>query len=185
MKPLLIGLFLLGLCSCGNDSKPPTAEVTVPDKKPFPEFAYPVVYPHWKMGDPQLTKEVIDLYRDWDADDINAFVSHFADSIIMDLPEEKRIVAKKQDAYRVFRKYRKVYSETTNSIIHAYAITNEDNNDNWVNIVTYSKWTYQDGVRDSALYADHWKFNNGKIVYLSSLMQQPSRGLLKKLKEAE
>lgn len=191
MKYLIIGLLLLCSFSCGESNKPkdevdgPTTLVAQPAEKPFPQFAYPVVNAHWRMGDPQLTKEVVDLYKEWDEEDIRGFVSHFADTIIIDLPEAKRIVAKKEDAFRVFKKYRKVYSETSNSIIHAYAITNEDNNDDWVAIVTYSKWSYQDGVRDSALYADYWKFNNGKIVYLNSLAQQPSRGLLKKLKEIE
>jgi hypothetical protein len=45
----------------------------------------------------------------------------------------------------------------------------------------YNKWTYNDGVRDSALFWENWRLKDGKIVYLNSLVQAPPKTLLKTL----
>jgi hypothetical protein len=42
---------------------------------------------------------------------------------------------------------------------------------------------YKDKTRDSMLYQDLWKVKNGKISYLLTLEQIPSRPGIKKLDE--
>ena len=48
-------------------------------------------------------------------------------------------------------------------------------------VMVYNKWTYNDGVKDSALYWENWRLKDGKIVYLNSLAQAPPKTLLKTL----
>jgi hypothetical protein len=65
--------------------------------------------------------------------------------------------------------------------LYPLILYNEENNADWVMVMVYNKWTYNDGVRDSALYWDNWRLKDGRIVYLNSLAQAPPKTLLKTL----
>ena len=69
----------------------------------------------------------------------------------------------------------------SNGILAAFPIVNEDNGSEWVSVLVYNKWMYNDHVRDSSLYQDLWKIQEGKIRYMISLEQKPSRPGFKQL----
>ena len=73
------------------------------------------------------------------------------------------------------------YTNISHKIISALSLHNDDLNDDWVQILAYNKWTYQDGAKDSMLYFDNWRVTNGKIDYLTTLEQTPPKQVLKKL----
>ena len=79
------------------------------------------------------------------------------------------------------RKWRKNYKETVNIPFSLISLHNKDLDQQWVIAWTWNKWRDADGGKDSMLYCDNWRFKNGKIVYLNSLENLPSRELLKTL----
>jgi len=173
------------LISC-NDKNEKQAEATIAaaetvaeTKKALPEFAYPVAMADWTMGDPNHTKTVLDVYKAWEQKDSAVFAASFADSATMDMPDARRLIFTRGTAYKKLYKARSQYNSITNKIVSAYALHNEENNADWVMVMVYNKWTYTNGIKDSALYWDNWRLKDGKIVYLNSLEQAPPKTLLK------
>jgi ketosteroid isomerase-like protein len=185
MKRIFAITSFVFLISCkGQDEKQtetPTQAPAAETKKALPEFAYPVAMANWTMGDPNHTKTVLDVYQAWERNDSAVFAASFADSASMDMPDARRLTFTKGNAYKRLYNIRSKYNSITNKIVSAYALHNEENNADWVMVMVYNKWTYNDGVRDSALYWDNWRLKDGKIVYLNRLEQAPPKTLLKTL----
>jgi ketosteroid isomerase-like protein len=185
MKRIFAIASFVFLISCkGQDEKQtetPTPTPATETKKALPEFAYPVAMANWTMGDPNHTKMVLDVYQAWERKDSAVFAASFADSVSMDMPDARRLTFTKGNAYKWLYNARSKYNSITNKIVSAYALHNEENSADWVMVMVYNKWTYNDGVRDSALYWDNWRLKDGKIVYLNSLEQAPPKTLLKTL----
>ena len=183
MKRIFAITSLVFLISCkGQDEKQAETPGPVTEtEKVLPEFAYPVAMANWTMGDPNHTKTVLDVYKAWEQKDSAVFAASFADSASMDMPDARRLTFTKGNAYKRLYNARSKYDSITNKIVSAYALHNEENNADWVMVMVYNKWTYNDGVKDSALYWENWRLEDGKIVYLNSLAQAPPKTLLKTL----
>ena len=189
MKRIFAVASFVFLISCkGKDEKQteiptpaPAPETATEAKKALPEFAYPVAMANWTMGDPNHTKTVLNVYKAWEEKDSAVFAASFADSASMDMPDARRLTFTKGNAYKRLYNARSKYNSITNKIVSAYALHNEENNADWVMVMLYNKWTYNDGVRDSALFWENWRLQDGKIVYLNSLVQAPPKTLLKTL----
>jgi ketosteroid isomerase-like protein len=182
---LITSVVFLFSCSDKNDKQNETTtlppEPVTETKKPLPQFAYPVAMANWTMGDPSHTKTVLDVYKAWEQKDSAVFAASFADSAAMDMPDARRLIFTRGNAYKRLYKARSQYNSITNKIVSAYALHNEENNADWVMVMVYNKWTYTNGVKDSALYWDNWRLKDGRIVYLNSLEQAPPKTLLKTL----
>jgi hypothetical protein len=181
MKKILFSVLTVFIFSCQDEKKEPEIVPTTETSKALPEFAYPVDRSHWNIGDPGNTKLVLDMYQAWDQKDGGRVAGFFADSAFMDMPDARRLSLSKDDVYERFSKARIKYDNTSNKIISAISLHNDDYNEDWVQIMTYNKWSYKDGVKDSMLFFDNWRLKNGKINYLNSLEQKPPRQLLKTL----
>jgi ketosteroid isomerase-like protein len=187
MKNFFAIIFTVFLISCSdkkeqqNEVTSQPAEPVAETKKVVPEFAYPVAMANWTMGDPNHTKTVLDVYKAWEQKDSAVFAASFADSAAMDMPDARRLIFTRGNAYKKLYKARNQYNSITNKIVSAYALHNEENNADWVMVMVYNKWTYTNGVKDSALYWDNWRLKDGRIVYLNSLEQAPPKTLLKML----
>ena len=164
----------------GTSTNPET-KIETETNKPLPEFAYPVAMAKWSMGDPDNTKTVLRVYKAWEQKDSVVFADAFADSATMDMPDARRLTFTKGKAASRLYQARNQYRSISNDIVSAYALHNEENNADWVMVMVYNKWTYTDGIRDSALFWDNWRLKDGKIVYLNSLLHAPPKTLLKML----
>lgn len=144
-------------------------------------FDIPVLYKNWELGSHQNTRIVLKMYQAWDGRSVEDMKALLADSVILDLPDGKRRAAARDKMVSSLLQDRKGYLSTSNNIIAAYPIHNNDKNEEWVSVLVYNKWTYNNQTRDSMLYNDLWKVKDGKITYLLTLEQTPSRGAIKQL----
>ena len=178
MKNVTITALLLLLFSCNQQSKSSTETAgsdTAMAKAPEENvFDYPVLNKHWKIGDHQNTRLVLQVYKAWDGKAVNDMEALLADTVIMDLPNGVRRSASNAETVKRLLKQRSTLLNASNEILAAYPLVNSDNNEEWVNVLTYNKWMYNDKSRDSMLYLDLWKIRDGKISYLLSLEQMPS-----------
>lgn len=194
MKNIFLVLLPALVISCGQDDKDskPETEVVKSDattrevateEKPVEQktFDYPVVYKNWEMGNHENTRLVLKMYKAWDSRSIDDMKMLIADTLTLELPDGVRRSAEKDKMIGYLIKQRKKIRSTANEILAAYPIINTENNDEWVSVLTYNKWRYTDGVRDSMLYQDLWKIRNGKIIQMISLEQSPSRQGLKRI----
>jgi ketosteroid isomerase-like protein len=179
-------LLFVAFISCrenNSHSKVASADTVISNPEREKIFDYPVLYKNWKIGDHDNTRLVLQMYKAWDKGSVGDIEFFLDDTITMDLPDGVRLEGGKDAMVAELLKRRKKYKYASNEILAAYPLVNTDNNDQWVNVLIYNKWMYNDRVRDSMLYQDLWKIRNGKITNLVSLQQKPSRSVTKRLEE--
>jgi hypothetical protein len=181
---LLPGIFTL---SCNNDktadsqlsavdsstkSQPAAIESTLP---PF------VVFRNWEQGNPENSQLILNAYKAWDSDSTGGMSSYFGDTTRFDLPDGRRFTINNNTIESTLRKWRKNYKETSNIPFSLVSLHNKDLDQQWVMAWTWNKWRNADGTKDSMLYCDNWRLKDGKIVYLNSAENRPSKSLSKTL----
>ena len=179
------------LIACNDQKKPVTGETPAttpvpsasPDVPVMPELPNTVLYKNWEIGNPAYLKLITDAYQSWDnnepADDLSKF---FTDSAVFDLPNGKRYIPK-QNIKEQLRKWRNVYAETQNIPFSVISLKNKDFNQEWVMAMVWNKWKYKDGVKDSMLYFDNWRIQDGRIAHMISMEQKINKQMSKTLNE--
>jgi hypothetical protein len=182
---LLTGIFAV---SCNND-KPADQQSTAIDssatksqpaavESTLPSF---VLFRNWEQGDPENSQLILKTYQAWDNDSTGGMSTYFGDTTRFDLPDGRRITMPNNTIESTLRKWRKNYKATSNIPFSLISLHNKDLDQQWVIAWTWNKWQYVDGTKDSMLYCDNWRLKDGKIVYLNSTENQPSKSLSKTL----
>jgi hypothetical protein len=195
-RSLFYLLTVISIASCNNSAKvdkqpssadsPATATATVPadtahateQASTLPAF---VVFKNWEMGDPANAQLVVNTYNAWDSDSTGTMSGYFGDTTHFDLPDGRRFTMSNKTIESTLRKWRKNYKATSNIPFSVIPLHNKDRDQQWVLAWTWNKWKYSDGSKDSMLYFDNWRLKDGKIVYLNSSQNKPSKSLLKTL----
>ena len=149
----------------------------------LPELPSYVLYRNWEPGKPQNAELIANVYKAWDGSNAADLVKYFADSTAYDLPDGTRATTTNTSFESKLRKWRNAYKETSNIPFSLISLYNKDRDQEWVIAWTWNKWTYTDGKKDSMLYCDNWRIEEGKIVYLNSLQNRPSKQLSRRLNE--
>ena len=191
MKITLSLLCLFFILSCGQDkatdktteNKAEQAPAASTEPQSLTPLTYPALYSNWEIGKRDNMNTVLSLYKAWDESSVDNIKNLFADSVILDLPAGRRVTSSRDNIADVLIKYRKSFAETSNQVISIYPILNKETNDEWVAALLYNKWSYQDNRKDSSLFQDLWKLQNGKIYYMLSLEQSPNRTNIKRLEK--
>jgi hypothetical protein len=182
---LLTGIFAV---SCNND-KPADQQSTGIDssaiksqpaavESTLPSF---VLFRNWEQGDPENSQLILKTYQAWDNDSTGGMSTYFGDTTRFDLPDGRRFTMPNNTIESTLRKWRKNYKATSNIPFSLISLHNKDLDQQWVIAWTWNKWQYVDGTKDSMLYCDNWRLKDGKIVYLNSTENQPSKSLSKTL----
>ncbi len=186
-------LFAVFFLACNNNDKSETAKApdadtadkSQPEPMPvLPEMPSYVVYKNWEPGKPQNAELILNVYKAWDSETAANMDNYFADSTAYDLPDGTRATTTNKTIEAKFRKWRNAYKETSNVPFSLISLYNKDRDQEWVIAWTWNKWTYTDGKKDSMLFCDNWRIKQGKIEYLNSLQNRPSKQLSKRLNEA-
>ena len=191
MKITLSLLCLFFILSCGQDqatdktteNKAEQTPAATTEPQSLTPLTYPALYSNWEIGKRDNMNTVLSLYKAWDESSVDGIKNLFADSVILDLPGGRRLTSTRDNITDVLIKYRKSFAETSNQVISVYPILNKETNDEWVAALLYNKWSYKDNRRDSSLFQDLWKLQNGKIYYMLSLEQSPNRTNIKRLEK--
>ena len=183
----LSGTFIV---SCNNnksaDEQSPATDSSAAKSQPvateqpgtLPAF---VVFRNWEQGNSENSQLILNTYKAWDSDSTGAMSTYFGDTTRFDLPDGRRFTTTNNTIEPTLRKWRKNYKQTSNIPFSLISLHNKDLDQQWVIAWTWNKWTGTDGTKDSMLYCDNWRLKDGKIVYLNSLENRPSKSLSKKL----
>lgn len=187
MKITVSILCLFFILSCGQDKttddKIEMSPATSTKTETLSPLAYPALYSNWEIGKREDMNTVLSLYKAWDESSIDNLKNILADSVILDLPVGRRITASRDSIIDLLVKYRNAFKATSNQVLSIYPLVNKETNDEWVSVLLYNKWIHTNNVRDSSLFQDLWKLQNGKINYMLSLEQSPSRPGIKRLEK--
>jgi len=188
MKSIFTLILMFVLLSCGQDEKKeepamtesPEAQAT---EKTKPTFDYPVMFTEWEIGNPDHINTVLKMYKDWDENAVFEDYQLFADTVVIDMPDGKRANAPRSEMIVKLNNFRGNYKHTENRVLSVYPLHNTQTGADWVSVLVYNKWTYNDNKKDSPLYNDRWRIKDGNIDYLLSLQQTPSRMEVKRLED--
>jgi hypothetical protein len=191
MKITLSLLCLFFVLSCGQDKATDKTIENTTEQAPaastepqsLPPLAYPALYSNWEIGKRDNMNTVLSLYKAWDESSVDNMKNIFADSVILDLPAGRRVTSSRDKITDLLVNYRNSFAATSNQVLSIYPVLNKETNDEWVAVLLYNKWTYKNDVRDSSLFQDLWKLQNGKIYYMLSLEQSPNRTSVKRLEK--
>jgi len=182
---LLPGMFIVSCNNKSADQQSPAADSSAKSRAAADEkvVALPpfVVYRNWEQGNSENLPIIVSAYQAWDSDSTGAMTSFFGDTTRFDLPDGRRFTTNNNSIESTLRKWRKNYKATSNIPFSLIALHNKDLDQQWVIAWTWNKWQNSDGTKDSMLYCDNWRLKDGKIVYLNSLQNQPSKALSKTL----
>jgi len=182
---LLPGVFIVSCNNKSADQQSPVADSSAKSQPAADEksVALPsfVVYRNWEQGNPENLPLIVSAYQAWDSDSTGALSSFFSDTTRFDLPDGRRFTTNNNTIESTLRKWRKNYKATSNIPFSLISLHNKDLDQQWVIAWTWNKWQNNDGTKDSMLYCDNWRLKDGKIVYLNSLQNYPSKPLSKTL----
>ncbi len=170
MKNLLFFTFFLSLLACNNANQEKEIPNVLPSKGN--QFAYPVKYAQFEMGDAALSQRVSQLWKDYDNNDLDAHRDYFADSMTMEFPGysssgpiDSMLAGAKADRASVD----KVESE----ILAIMSVKSTDSESmDMVLIWGSEKRIGMDGKIDSSKMHEVWGFNKeGKVDYMAQYRQ--------------
>ena len=185
-RSLFYLLPVIFIASCDNnkpsDQQSPAADSGTIQSQPasaeqvstLPQF---VVFRNWEQGNSENSQLILNTYKAWDSDSTGAMSTYFGDTTRFDLPDGRRFTMTNNTIESTLRKWRKNYKQTSNIPFSLISLHNKDLDQQWVIAWTWNKWTYNDGIKDSMLYCDNWRLKDGKIVYLTSMENRPSKPL--------
>ncbi|HEY6978319.1 MAG TPA: hypothetical protein VH396_18605 [Chitinophagaceae bacterium] len=177
MKRLsFLAIVALLLAGCGNQ---PSAESTDKEKSETPvggampvDLPYKMQYSNWTMGDPQNLKIILDMYKNWEDNKLDAAAAAFADSTYYDLANGNMAVTTKQNILDSFKVWRGMSGSLSSDVITGLSLHSPDKNEDWVLTWSLNRWTSKDGKTDSSYSNDNWQLKNGKIAYMTSFEQK-------------
>ena len=172
MKRLIAFVLFIGFFMACNDKADSDAASTTAAPPPPVQLPYELQYKSWEMGDPANVKLVLDMYENWENNQMEATVAAFADSTTFDFPSGNHASLTSANILDSFKVWRSYSGTISTDVISALSIHSTDKNEDWVTIWSFGRWTDRNGKADSSFSNDNWQIKNGKITYLSSLEQK-------------
>lgn len=171
MRKIVCVFALAALFSCKNEEG---------DKETSSNLATSVVYPYeatyssnFKIGKPEYSKIVLDLWKDFDNNTLDNSKSAFADSVSLFFANSQPFIGSRDAAIEIAKQYRGQFSEIKSTINAFVPLKSTDKNEEWVSVwgVEYST---KDGKTDSTYLQETWRFNkDGKVDLMYQFVSKP------------
>ena len=177
-KVLLLSTTCLFIFSCANNADKTAASSSDTTKvaassttTPVVEYPYTATYSsQMELGDPNNSKKVLEIYKDYDNGNLLAHKEYFADSVEIVLAGGEIIKGLRDTVLNIAQKGRSNLKSVDDKIITFIPSHSKDKGENWVSVWTKEIDTYKDGKMDSTYLNENWMLNkDGKISYMSQL----------------
>jgi len=177
-KVLLLSTSCLFIYSCANNADKTAATSSDTTKvaassttTPAVEYPYTATYSsQMEAGDPNNSKKVLDIYKDYDNGNLLAHKEYFADSVEFDLAGGENIKGTRDSILNIAQKGRSNLKSAEDKIITFISSHAKDKGENWVSVWTKEIDTHKDGKIDSIILNENWMLNkDGKIAYMTQL----------------
>lgn len=138
------------------------------------DFPYQAEYSSkFQLGDPAHAKLILDMWKDWDDNQLDRHADAIADTIVMQTPSGELIKGK--DAFlSTGKQMRSMISSTKSGIEVWLPLKSIDRNENWVAIWGHEDDTDKDGKVTSQMLHEIWRINkDGKIDFFRQYTAKP------------
>ena len=138
------------------------------------DFPYQATYSsQFVMGNPAHAKKILELWKDYDANNLSLHADYFADTLTIDLPNGMSIKGK-DPAMKAITDYRTSQGKVE-SVVDAWIATKSvDRNADWVCIWGVETATDAAGKVTKNRIHEIWQLNkDGKVVYMAQFTAMP------------
>jgi hypothetical protein len=186
MKQLLIVIFSLlvftyPLSTLAQNKTKTKSETAAKDTKQKTKMAAePTNYPYtaeysykFEIGNPAYSKKILELWKDWDNNQLELHQDYFSDTITFQAPTGE--VIKGKDKFLANgRQYRDMYTNVKSSLEVWIPLRSIDKNQDWVAVWGREEDTDKDGKVTTNMIQEVWGFNkDGKIVFYRQYLAKP------------
>jgi len=139
------------------------------------EMPYEAEYSsQFKIGEDRLSLKVLELWKDFEENDIDRHLDYFSEDLTLDLADGTRFIGL-QKILEETKSFRGSLSDYE-SVIEAYiSLQSIDKDEDWVAV--WGKDTFTNGMGAKEVNALHelWKFDkDGKVEYIRQYMSKPA-----------
>ena len=177
MKKMLFAVFAIAIIAACNNEKKTDDKMSDVKKETTAsapsDLPYKMQYTNWEMGDPKNLKMVLDMYKNWEDNKLDAVASSFGDSATFEMAAGVRMMTTRQSLMDSLKSWRGQTDKLSSDIITGLSMHSPEKNEDWVLIWAMNHSTDKTGKVDSVFSNDNWQVKNGKLVYLTSLEQKP------------
>ena len=174
----LLALCVFASCNTATTSSEATDDTTATAPTSTNEavtYAYPVNYSSdFSVGDPNLAKTVLEIWKDFDN---NALANHkdaFADSVTMDLADGSHMQGPRDSIIAGATAYRSSFKNVASSIDVITTLKPKGKDESWVCVWGTEVDTHNNNKVDSVSLQENWMFNkDGKIAYMLQYNKKP------------
>lgn len=180
LTKLLPCIALLVFAACNNGTSPATtgdsAAATTESSKKEVSYPYPIGYSsQFEFADPEKSKMVLDLWKDFDNNTIDNAKDHFADSLTMIFPDME-MHASRDSVVASTKSYRNLYSSVTSKVDVVMAVKSTDKKDDWVLVWGDEIHTNKKNVTDTVALHEVWQLNKeGKVVFMQQYASRKAK----------
>ena len=182
-KISIVGLIAI-LAACNNSSDKAkvdsmnadstAAATTTATMMPAINSPYPVVYSSkFEIGDPKHAETVLNLWKDWDNNNLANGKNSFADTVTFYFSDGSMMHASRDSAIAMAQKMRDGQASITSTIDAVVSLKSlmnnaspkpEDQNENWALVWGEERITDKKGRKDSSAIQETWRLNkDGKV----------------------
>ena len=169
MKRIALLLAAAACFAACKDSKPAeTPLVETPkeeaESKPAVTFPYTATYSSdFSMGDPELTKKVLDMYKALEAGNVDTLAVFYADTVNWRNFAQENVNLPRQVLIKRIKEFRSQFKAISETPIAFTALHSNDKSEDWVITWIKENVTYPNGRKDSTTYQECWRFRDGKV----------------------
>lgn len=167
-KISILAISAIVLIACGSPSEQPaTPAAPVAKAAVEPSFVSPILYSYkFEWGDPKKAEQVVQLWKDFDDNTLDAHKDYFADSVSMEFVGST-FNGSLDSLISQTKAYRNSLPDVESKIEAVMSLHSTDKNEDWVSIWGIEYITHSPGKVDSAALHEIWRFNAaGKIDYM-------------------
>jgi len=182
MKKILLVAAVAALAACNNSdnakvesmNKDSSGTAKMADNMNYP---YTTDYSHdFEMGDPKNSMSLLELYKNWDANNMDNAKQYFADNDTMFFSDGNVFMGSRDSLFAIAGKMRASMGTVVDSV-HAFTpLRSKDKDEQWVLIWTREISTDAKGKKTVRELQETWRFDkNGKVNMMYQYAQEPPK----------
>ena len=172
----ILGLSVFAACNSGTDTKVESMSAKDSTASPASDVVLPYTADYsskFEMGDMKNVQTVLELYKDWDNNNLDNSRSKFADTVTLIFSDGSRMKGSFDSINNATKPYRNSLGTVTSSVHAILPVKSTDKNENWVLAWFTEHRTDAKGKQDSVELQETWRINkDGKADLLYQYKQQ-------------
>lgn len=132
-----------------------------------------IMYPYkaeyssqFTLGSPEQARMILQLWKDWDENDLDRNASYFADSVLFEEPDGT-VFRGKEALMKNAKEFRNSLTSARSTVEAWLPMRSVDRNEDWVAVWGYEEDTTKDGKVTTERHHEIWGFNkDGKISFV-------------------